>query len=141
MGLLVWIMLNTLFISKEHQLIVSPAGQADLMPVKRIPTILDDDIGMRFKDRHHFLLGRHGFSQHNPPFCLPDRLLQQPRIVYDGFVQGKRPRIRGADRNGSKRPAAVLNSWLWGGSIMWAARGICFCHFSRILCVAPFSFM
>ena len=39
------------------------ARQADLMAVERIPTILDDDIGMRFEDRYHFFLSRNGFAQ------------------------------------------------------------------------------
>ena len=52
-----------------------PAGQTDLMAENRIPAVLDDYIGVRFKDRYHLVCGWNLFVQHNPTMGLVDDFL------------------------------------------------------------------
>lgn len=58
----------------------SAAGHTDLVTKKGLAPVLDDNVGMRFKQRHHFVFGsdyrnnKGDLLYIRPPFIVPNRL-------------------------------------------------------------------
>ena len=83
-----WIALDNQTIQDQ---VGSPAGQADLVAENRIPTILDNNVGVRFKDRYNLVGGGNFLIQHNPSMGLVDDLFGKSSIVvYLGLNSGPR---------------------------------------------------
>lgn len=65
-----------------------PTGKANLVAVNRITPILDNDVGMRLKNRDNFFLGRDLLSHYHPPMCLIDDSFGKQGILLDLIQQG-----------------------------------------------------
>ena len=74
----------------------SPAGQADLVAENRIPAVLDNDVGVRLKDRYHLVSGRNFLAHHNPSMGLVDNFPGKPGVVLDIGQKGNAARYYNA---------------------------------------------
>ena len=79
-----WVAFNDATIQDQ---IGSPSGQAYFVSKIGDPTILNDDIGVWFKDRHHLVVSRHALSHDHTPVCLIDHLLSKLCIMFNFAIQ------------------------------------------------------
>ena len=59
------------------------------MTIVGIPAVLDDDVGVRFKNRNHLLVSRNTFTLDNTPVGLVVDLSGQISVMFDSVEQRK----------------------------------------------------
>ena len=70
------------------------AGQTYLVAIKRVPSVFDNNIGVRLKDRDHLVGGWHRLAVNDSFFRLVDDTQSQINIVFQFVAYGHSDKSR-----------------------------------------------